>query len=53
MIPKVKYYPDILEVLKEFIITAQSLYKKYGPFHVTENMLGFTEALDAIIWINE
>ena len=44
---------DILELLSQAFTVFDCLVKKYGPFGVTEGMIGLSKNAEIFAWINE
>ena len=52
-LPKLLLNVDTLELLREIFTVFKFLIKKYGPFGITEGMIGLNKNSEIFAWINE
>jgi hypothetical protein len=52
-LPKLLLNVDIFELLREVFTVIHFLMKKYGPFGVTEGMIGVNKNFEILAWMNE
>jgi hypothetical protein len=51
-LPKILLTIDILDLLSQVFAVFHCLLKKYGPFGVTEGMMGLNKNTEILAWIN-